>query len=159
MSRTWGRCYDHNFLRFFPIFSEIIGVFLKYQCYYQPFQNLALFWVKNANFFAIFFGENILKIITSVPAPFELRVACQILDFHQWAAPHLFRIFPTGRREFYLFCRLCMCESVTHCEGPTHNWDIFLSHWARSPPQDWDPGYHDPWIWRIHVMLLLEMCL
>jgi hypothetical protein len=29
--------------------------------------NLALFWVKNANFFAEFFGENILKIITSVP--------------------------------------------------------------------------------------------
>jgi hypothetical protein len=28
----WGRCYDHNFLRFFPIFGEIIGVFLKYQC-------------------------------------------------------------------------------------------------------------------------------
>jgi hypothetical protein len=31
------------------------------------FQNLALFWVKNANFFAKFFGKNILKIITSVP--------------------------------------------------------------------------------------------
>jgi hypothetical protein len=31
------------------------------------FQNLALFWVKNANNFAKFFGENILKIITSVP--------------------------------------------------------------------------------------------
>jgi hypothetical protein len=28
---------------------------------------LAWFWVKNANFFAEFFGENILKIITSVP--------------------------------------------------------------------------------------------
>jgi hypothetical protein len=31
------------------------------------FQNLALFWVKNANFFAKIFGENISKIITSVP--------------------------------------------------------------------------------------------
>jgi hypothetical protein len=29
--------------------------------------NLALFWVKNADFFAEFFGENIFKIITSVP--------------------------------------------------------------------------------------------
>jgi hypothetical protein len=29
--------------------------------------NLALFWVKNAIFFAEFFGENILKITTSVP--------------------------------------------------------------------------------------------
>jgi hypothetical protein len=26
---TWGRCYDHNFLRFFPIFREKIGVFSK----------------------------------------------------------------------------------------------------------------------------------
>jgi hypothetical protein len=31
------------------------------------FQNLALFRVKNANFFSKFFGENIYKIITSVP--------------------------------------------------------------------------------------------
>jgi hypothetical protein len=30
-------------------------------------KKLALFWVKNANVFAKFFGENILKIITSVP--------------------------------------------------------------------------------------------
>jgi hypothetical protein len=29
----WDRCYDHNFLRFLPIFSEKIGVFLKNQCY------------------------------------------------------------------------------------------------------------------------------
>jgi hypothetical protein len=29
-----GRCYDHNFLRFFPIFGEKIGVFLKYQCFF-----------------------------------------------------------------------------------------------------------------------------
>jgi hypothetical protein len=31
--------------------------------------NLALFGVKNGNFFAIFFGKNILKIITSSPDP------------------------------------------------------------------------------------------
>jgi hypothetical protein len=34
---TWGRCYDHNFLRFLTIFGEKIGVFLKYQCYDQLF--------------------------------------------------------------------------------------------------------------------------
>jgi hypothetical protein len=28
-----GQCYDHNFLRFLPIFGEKIGVFLKNQCY------------------------------------------------------------------------------------------------------------------------------
>jgi hypothetical protein len=32
-----GRCYDHNFLRFLPIFGEKIGVFLKNQCYDQNF--------------------------------------------------------------------------------------------------------------------------
>jgi hypothetical protein len=32
-SPTRGRCYDHKFLRFSPIFGEKIGVFLKNQCY------------------------------------------------------------------------------------------------------------------------------
>jgi hypothetical protein len=34
---TWGRCYDHNFLRFLPNFGEKIGGFLKNQCYDQNF--------------------------------------------------------------------------------------------------------------------------
>jgi hypothetical protein len=34
---TWGRCYDHNFLRFLPIFGEKIGVFLKNQYYDHNF--------------------------------------------------------------------------------------------------------------------------
>jgi hypothetical protein len=52
-----GRCYDHNFLQFFTIFGEKIGVFLKYQCYDQLFQNLALFGVKNANFLLNFLAK------------------------------------------------------------------------------------------------------
>jgi hypothetical protein len=32
-----GRCCDHNFLRFSPIFCEKIGVFLKNQCNDQNF--------------------------------------------------------------------------------------------------------------------------
>jgi hypothetical protein len=39
----------------------------------KNFHNLALSWVKNANFFAQFIGENISKIITSVPGH---TVAC-----------------------------------------------------------------------------------
>jgi hypothetical protein len=35
--KTWSRCYDHNFLRFFPIFGEKNGVFLKNHCYDQNF--------------------------------------------------------------------------------------------------------------------------
>jgi hypothetical protein len=38
---TWVRCYDHNFLRFFPIFGEKIGVFLKYQCYDKLFSKFS----------------------------------------------------------------------------------------------------------------------
>jgi hypothetical protein len=37
LQTPWGRCYDHNFLRFLPFFGENIGVFLKNQCYDQFF--------------------------------------------------------------------------------------------------------------------------
>jgi hypothetical protein len=50
------------------IFREKIGVFLKKNnVLIKTLHNLALFRVKNANFFAEFFGKNIFKIITSVP--------------------------------------------------------------------------------------------
>jgi hypothetical protein len=48
-------------------FRQKIGVFLKTNFIFTFLHNLAAFWVKNAYFFAIFLGENILKIITSVP--------------------------------------------------------------------------------------------
>jgi hypothetical protein len=50
-----------NFLAKKLAFLSKTNVMIKF------LHNLALFWVKNANFFAEFFGENILKIITSVP--------------------------------------------------------------------------------------------
>jgi hypothetical protein len=56
---TWGRCYDHIFLRFSKIFNERICVFSKASVMIKILHNLALFRVKNANFFAEFFGENI----------------------------------------------------------------------------------------------------
>jgi hypothetical protein len=37
-SSSWGRCYDHNFLRFSPIYGDKIGEFLKKQCYDHFFQ-------------------------------------------------------------------------------------------------------------------------
>jgi hypothetical protein len=55
----WGRCYDHNFLRFLTVFGEKNGVFLKNNVMIKILQNLALFWVKNANIFAEKFGKNI----------------------------------------------------------------------------------------------------
>jgi hypothetical protein len=67
-NNIWGRCYDHNFLRFSPIFGEKIGVFLKKLMLWSHFwKKLAVVWTKNAHIFAKFFGENIFKIITSVP--------------------------------------------------------------------------------------------
>jgi hypothetical protein len=60
-----------QFSAIFSNFRQKIGVFLKNQCYDQNFcNNLALLWVKNANFSQFFFGENIFKIITSVPDDF-----------------------------------------------------------------------------------------
>jgi hypothetical protein len=47
---------------------KILEFFSKTNVMINFFQNLTLFWVKNTNFFAKFFGENIFKIITSVPA-------------------------------------------------------------------------------------------
>jgi hypothetical protein len=56
---TWGRCYDHNFLRFSTIFGKKMAFFSKTNVMIKILHNLALFRVKNANFFAEIFGENI----------------------------------------------------------------------------------------------------
>jgi hypothetical protein len=59
ITTTWGRCYDHNFLRFSPIFGKKIGVFLKNQCYDQNFAYFSFVLSQIRQFFAEFFGENI----------------------------------------------------------------------------------------------------
>jgi hypothetical protein len=64
---TWGRCYDNNFQRVSPIFGENLAFFLKTNVLIIFLHKLAVLWVKYANLFAEFFGENIFKIITSVP--------------------------------------------------------------------------------------------
>jgi hypothetical protein len=66
VSMLWSQFFG-DFCRF----SAKKWRFLKNQYYDQIFlHNLALLWVKNAIFVAIFFGENIFKIITSVPEIF-----------------------------------------------------------------------------------------
>jgi hypothetical protein len=45
-------------------------------------KKLALFPVKNANFFAECFGENILKIIASVPGGYIHMCAAYFFDFY-----------------------------------------------------------------------------
>jgi hypothetical protein len=75
-NETWERCYDHNFMRFLPIFSDKIGVFLKNQCHDNFFSaKLPFVGVKNANFFDKFFCKFFFTIKTSVPAHFSLIVS------------------------------------------------------------------------------------
>jgi hypothetical protein len=52
------------------IFGEKNGVFLKNQCYDQFFSKFGFVLSQKRHFFAKFFGENILQIITSVPDGF-----------------------------------------------------------------------------------------
>jgi hypothetical protein len=66
--QTRSRWCVKIFLRFLPIFGDKIGVFSQKQCNDSFLQKLAVHSLsKNANLFAKFFGENIFKIITSVP--------------------------------------------------------------------------------------------
>jgi hypothetical protein len=48
---TRGRCYDHNFLRFSPIFGEKIGVFIKYQCFDQLISKFGFVLSQKRQFF------------------------------------------------------------------------------------------------------------
>jgi hypothetical protein len=52
---------------FSQFLAKKLPFFLNTNVMFNFFQNLAFFCVKNANFFAKIFGENIFKIITSVP--------------------------------------------------------------------------------------------
>jgi hypothetical protein len=47
---SWGRCYDHNFLRLSTIFGEKIGVFLQNQCYDHFFLKISFFESKTPIF-------------------------------------------------------------------------------------------------------------
>jgi hypothetical protein len=67
-----GRCYDHNFLQFL---AKKIGVFFsKTNVRIKFLQKVAAVSAKNANIFAKKLGENIFKIITSVPDGANFRL-------------------------------------------------------------------------------------
>jgi hypothetical protein len=56
----WGRCYDHNFLRFSPIFGEKIGAFLKNHCYDQVFRKTSFSLSKKRQYFRQIFRRKYL---------------------------------------------------------------------------------------------------
>jgi hypothetical protein len=58
---TRGRCYDHNFLRFSPIFGEKIGVFLKNQCYDRNLAYFSFVLSQKRQFFRKIFRRKYLK--------------------------------------------------------------------------------------------------
>jgi hypothetical protein len=58
VSVTRGRRYDHNFLRFLPIFGEKIGGFLKDQCYDQIILKFGFVLIQKRQFFRKNFWRN-----------------------------------------------------------------------------------------------------
>jgi hypothetical protein len=56
---NWGRFYDHNFMRFFPIFGE--KFFLEYQCYDQLFSKFSFVLSKITPIFSQNFSAKIFK--------------------------------------------------------------------------------------------------
>jgi hypothetical protein len=76
-----------NFCNFCQFFGEKFGVFVKNQCYDQNFAKTSSKLRKNANFF----GENIFKIITSVPGV-DLKLQ---IDGFLYICLLLYRQFPS----------------------------------------------------------------
>jgi hypothetical protein len=70
--------------QFSAIFGEKIGVFLRNQCYDNFISKFSFVLSQKRQFFAKFVGENIFKIITSVPDSMPaIRVTrrCRILFY------------------------------------------------------------------------------
>jgi hypothetical protein len=79
------------FCDFSQFSAKKLAFFLNTNAMINFFQNLVLFWVKNADFFAKFFGENILKSITSVPGRAETINELQEIQLlrNQWLPTEL----------------------------------------------------------------------
>jgi hypothetical protein len=77
-----------KFSAIFANFGVKMAFFSKTNVMIKILHDLALFRVKNANFFAIFLGENIIKIITSVPGFLKFRKKCFLnhedVDRNRW---------------------------------------------------------------------------
>jgi hypothetical protein len=58
---TWDRCYDHNFLRFLPIFYEKIGFFHRKQCYDNFFKKTSCSLSKKTPIFLLNVSAKMFK--------------------------------------------------------------------------------------------------
>jgi hypothetical protein len=68
------------FCDFCQFSAKKLAFFSKTYVMIKSLHNLALFWAKNDNFFEKIFGENILKIITSVPVLLFGNFFCENAD-------------------------------------------------------------------------------
>jgi hypothetical protein len=73
-----------NFLRYIANFRRKNSVFLKKQCKDHFLQKLAVVRAKNVHIFVKFFGENILRITTSVPETKSLRYSLKSSRVARW---------------------------------------------------------------------------
>jgi hypothetical protein len=81
---SWGRCYDHNFLRFCHFSAKKLAFFSKTNVMIKILEIIRVVWAKNANIFAKFFGENIFEFITSVPGSANAPLKLWTWPFHFW---------------------------------------------------------------------------
>jgi uncharacterized protein (DUF1499 family) len=87
------------FCDFSQFSAKKLAFFLNTNVMIKNLHNLALFSVKNANIFAEFFGENILKIITSVPR----KTCVQATDLNIPAAKKTeYQAFAVDQMEYLL---------------------------------------------------------
>jgi hypothetical protein len=121
------------FCDFFRFSAKKLAFFINTNVMINFSQNLALFWVKNANFFAKLFSENILKIITSVPGNFGDYLAEMIQrkssEWTNYGGRSNVSINPTYiHTEIKMFALPPSTETLsTHAHTYVHNGHAFIA--------------------------------
>jgi hypothetical protein len=127
------------FCDFCQFSAKKLAFFSKSNVMIKNLHNLALFWVKNANIFANVFGENILKIITSVPDWANFRLLCDCLLWAvllKDASPHFGLHFSTVKVMYILPTYMFQKRVGLHfCDffSKAHLITLGLEHYATPP--------------------------
>jgi hypothetical protein len=111
-----------QFSAIFPNFWQKIGVFLKYQCFDHFYQNLALFWVKNANFLRNF-SAKIFKNHNIGPRVYDV-----ICDREKYDYMHMGFL-----RTYHIYINPLLNRRLRWCRA-IHFWNIY------PPPEQKIPG-------------------
>jgi hypothetical protein len=122
---TGGRCYDHNFLRFLPIFCEKkLAFFSKTNIMIKNLQNIAVVLVKRRQYFRrkYFQNHNIGPGFAKAPKSSinprcaalgckQIKVLQKFHNFAFWRKNRRNPLFrnPTTDRYAWSLCQLCAC--------------------------------------------------